>query len=104
MLKKTVFLFPGQGSQSVGMGKDIYEEFGFVREIFEMAEEITKNRISKLCFGGPMADLTQTVNLQPAVLTVSLAFLAAIEKEGVRPDIAAGQDRKSTRLNSSHYS
>ncbi len=89
-MKKTVFLFPGQGSQSVGMGKDIYEEFGLAREIFEMAEEITKNRISKLCFEGPMTDLTQTANLQPAVTTVSLAFLALVDKEGIRPDIAAG--------------
>jgi [acyl-carrier-protein] S-malonyltransferase len=89
-LKKTAFLFPGQGSQAVGMGLDFYQEFDVVRELFDMAEEISKISISKLCFKGPIEDLTQTVNLQPAVTAVNLACLAAIEKEGVRPDICAG--------------
>jgi len=89
-LKKTAFLFPGQGSQSVGMGLDLYQEYDFVREIFDMAEEICRINISKLCFKGPMEDLTMTVNLQPAVTAVNLAFLAAIEKEGAKPDISAG--------------
>lgn len=89
-MNKTVFLFPGQGSQTVGMGKDIYNEFAFVRELFEMAEEITKNHLARLCFEGPMELLTQTVNLQPAVTSVSLSFLAILEKEGIFPDIVAG--------------
>jgi [acyl-carrier-protein] S-malonyltransferase len=72
------------------MGKDIFEEFSFVREIFEMAEDISKNHISRLCFEGPMADLTKTVNLQPAITTVSLAFLSILEKEKILPGIAAG--------------
>jgi [acyl-carrier-protein] S-malonyltransferase len=89
-LKKTVFLFPGQGSQAVGMGRDFYQEYDFVREIFDMAEEITKINLSKLCFNGPLEDLTATVNLQPAITAVNLAGLAALEKEGIKPDITAG--------------
>jgi len=89
-LKKTAFLFPGQGSQAVGMGLDFYQEYDVVRELFDMAEEISKINISKLCFKGPMEDLTQTVNLQPAVTAVNLACLTVIEKEGITPDICAG--------------
>ncbi len=80
-MKKTAFLFPGQGSQRVGMGEEFYREYDVVREIFDMTEEITHINISKLCFKGPMEDLTMTVNLQPAVTAVNLACLAAIEKE-----------------------
>jgi len=80
-MKKTAFLFPGQGSQSVGMGQEFYREYDTVRELFDMIEEITRINISRLCFKGPIEDLTKTVNLQPAVTAVNLACLAAIEKE-----------------------
>ena len=89
-MKKTAFLFPGQGSQAVGMGLDFYKEYDFVRELFDMVEEITRINISKLCFKGSFEELTLTVNLQPAVTAVNLACLAAIEKEGIRPDVSAG--------------
>ena len=89
-MSKIAFLFPGQGSQSVGMGHDFYQEYDIVRELFDMAEELTKMHLSKLCFKGPMEELTATVNLQPAVTTVNLAALAAIAKEGLGPDISAG--------------
>ena len=68
-LKKTVLLFPGQGSQGVGMGQEFYQEYDVVREIFDMAAETVKMGIANLCFKGPMEALTQTVNLQPAVTT-----------------------------------
>ncbi len=90
MKKKAAFLFPGQGSQVVGMGLDLYQEYDFVREIFDMVDEITKINISRLCFKGPMEELTLTVNLQPAITAVNLACLAVLDKEGVRPDVAAG--------------
>ena len=80
-MKKTAFLFPGQGSQTVGMGEEFYREYDIVRELFDMTEEITRINISRLCFKGPIEDLTLTVNLQPAVTVVNLACLAAIEKE-----------------------
>jgi [acyl-carrier-protein] S-malonyltransferase len=89
-MKKIAFLFPGQGSQSVGMGEEFYREFDIVREIFDMTEEITRLNISKLCFKGPMEDLTMTVNLQPAVTAVNLACLAVIEKENIPYQFCAG--------------
>ena len=89
-MKKTAFLFPGQGSQVVGMGLDLYQEYDFVREIFDMVDEVTKTHISRLCFKGPMEELTLTVNLQPAMTAVNLACLAVLEREGVHPDVTAG--------------
>ena len=89
-MKKIAFLFPGQGSQRVGMGLEFYQEFDIVREIFDMAEELVKINFSKLCFKGPMEDLTATVNLQPALTTINLSTLAVIQKEGIRADVTAG--------------
>ena len=89
-MKKIAMLFPGQGSQKVGMGQDIYQASDVAREIFDMAEDITRLDVKRLCFHGPMDELTRTVNLQPAVTAVNLAFLAILEKEGVRPIVTAG--------------
>jgi [acyl-carrier-protein] S-malonyltransferase len=89
-MNTTAFLFPGQGSQSVGIGQEFYQEYDVAREIFDMAEETVKMRISKFCFNGPMEELTATVNLQPAVTTVNLACLAVLQKEGIDFDFCAG--------------
>ena len=89
-MKKIAFLFPGQGSQRVGMGLEFYQAFDVVREVFDMAEELVKINLSKLCFKGPMEDLTATVNLQPALTAVNLSTLTVIQKEGIRADVTAG--------------
>ncbi len=89
-MKKIAFLFPGQGSQSVGMGQDLFQEYDFVREIFDAADDIAGAPISRYCFKGPMETLTETVNLQPAITAVNLAVLAAIDQTGVACAFSAG--------------
>ncbi len=89
-MKKIAFLFPGQGSQKVGMGQDLAQELDAARAIFEAADQASGLPISKLCFEGPMEELTETVNLQPAVTAVNLAFLSAIEAKGITPQVCAG--------------
>jgi [acyl-carrier-protein] S-malonyltransferase len=89
-VSKTAYLFPGQGSQSVGMGQDFYQEYDVVREIFDMAEEITRVSLSRLCFKGPLEELTQTIHLQPALTAVNLACLAVLNRENASFDSCAG--------------
>jgi len=89
-MKKTAFLFPGQGSQKVGMGQDLLGSFDFVKDIFAAADDASGLPITKLCFEGPMEELTETINLQPAITAVNLACLAAIEQKGITPAVCAG--------------
>lgn len=85
------FIFPGQGSQNPGMGKDLAEKFPAARQVFEEADEALGFALSDLCFNGPAAELQLTENTQPAILTTSVAALRAIESEGFpKPDFVAG--------------
>jgi [acyl-carrier-protein] S-malonyltransferase len=73
--KDRAFVFPGQGAQSVGMGKDLYEQFASARELYDRADDLLGFRLSRLCFEGPEDELQQTRNTQPAIAVTSLALL-----------------------------
>jgi [acyl-carrier-protein] S-malonyltransferase len=90
-MKPTAFIFPGQGSQHVGMGKEFYENFSVARQVFEEAEDSLRFSISKLCFEGPEETLKLTENTQPAMLAASIAALRVLETEkGITPQFSAG--------------
>ena len=91
MVKKIAFLFPGQGSQAVGMGKDIYENYAEAKNIYDTANEILGKSITGLCFDGPEDDLKQTVNTQPCIVTTSIALMEALRSEiNIIPNYTAG--------------
>ena len=81
----TAFVFPGQGSQSPGMGKELAENYAAARQVFEEADEALGFAISRLCFDGPAEDLQLTENTQPAILTVSVAAYRAMREAGIGP-------------------
>lgn len=85
------YIFPGQGSQAPGMGRELAERYAAAREVFEEADEALGFKLSRLCFEGPAEELQLTENTQPAILATSVAALRAAEGEGLpRPDFVAG--------------
>jgi [acyl-carrier-protein] S-malonyltransferase len=87
---KLAFVFPGQGSQAVGMGKDLYESFDEARVLFDQADEALGFSLSDLCFNGPEDQLTLTINTQPALYVTSCAAYIVAAASGIKPIIAAG--------------
>ena len=83
-------VFPGQGSQYVGMGKELADRFAIVRETFLEADDAFGESLSRLCFQGPEEELTLTRNTQPALLTVSVAIYRLLREEGLRVSMGAG--------------
>lgn len=91
---KLAYVFPGQGSQAVGMGLDLYKRYPSAKDVFDEVDKTLGFSLSRLCFEGPEDELTQTINVQPAVLTVSIACLKAAEEISGSslpfPDVVAG--------------
>ena len=87
---KIAFLFPGQGSQAVGMGKQLAENNKEVAKVFAKADEVLQESLSEVIFEGPQEKLTLTTNAQPALLTTSFAILTALKEYDITPDFVAG--------------
>ncbi len=89
-MDKLAFVFPGQGAQAVGMGKDFCEKYEVAKKLFKEADEALGYSIQKMCFEGPAEDLKLTANTQPAILTVSVIASEILKEHGITPAIAGG--------------
>lgn len=89
-MSKIAFVFPGQGSQTVGMCKAFYDQYPVAKRVFEEADEALGFSITKMCFEGPEDQLRLTYNTQPAILTASTACAAVLKEHGIKCDVAAG--------------
>jgi [acyl-carrier-protein] S-malonyltransferase len=87
---KIAFVFPGQGSQYVGMGKEIFEKFPEAKEIFKEASDVLGYDLAGLCFNGPKEELDKTFRTQPCILTVSIAIYKVLLSKGIKPSVVAG--------------
>lgn len=87
---KIAFMFPGQGAQTVGMGKDLYDKYEEIREVYKKASEISEKDIAELTFNSTMEELSKTENTQLAIATMSLGILKVLENKGVKPDVTVG--------------
>lgn len=87
---KIAFMFPGQGAQTVGMGKDLYDKYEEIREVYKKASEISGKDIAELTFNSTMEELSKTENTQLAIATMSLGILKVLENDGIKPDITVG--------------
>lgn len=89
-MSKLAFVFPGQGAQKIGMGKDFYDNYDVAKKMFKEADEALGYSIMDMCFEGPEEDLKLTANTQPAILTISCIANEILKENGVQPDITGG--------------
>lgn len=87
---KIAFMFPGQGAQTVGMGKDLYDKYEEIREVYKKASEISGKDIAELTFNSTMEELSKTENTQLAIATMSLGILKILENKGIKPEVTVG--------------
>ncbi|SDG92330.1 [acyl-carrier-protein] S-malonyltransferase [Selenomonas sp. WCT3] len=89
-MSKLAFVFPGQGAQTVGMGKDFCQQYDVAKKLFQQADEALGYSIKEMCFEGPAEDLQLTANTQPAILTMSVIANEILKEHGIQPEVTGG--------------